>query len=300
MKTFFQSRALWAPLGATFVFLTSSGVASGQTETHPDLPQVLSFVSDGEPVKINDLNISITPPQGWQVSQAPAGMSLVMHQPYPKNQAPAYDSPKFRRNITVVTKHTPTPIDAKAAERLVHDLSAAMKEDAVAKEFQVLEHKFFNYRGENDGIVLYSSLILRDTPMMQMHVLISGSEQQFLLTYTDMADDFTSNQDAFQTAWNTINSIEVQGVAPIRYRQLMQYGGLGFAGLLLAYIFWMLAKRRGNEYAALANKIYEDDGQWEDETPLTQTGVWRLDATGDIVSFCSGGQDNRSTVSGGW
>ena len=118
-----------------------------------------------------------------------ASLSVILTEP--KDPKPSYDKPKYQRNITVATAHRSTPIDEKRAEQLVEQMKEKFGKDAFITDFQILETRFFNHRGTNDGLLVYTSLNLGEYPMMQMHILVSGNENQFLVSYTDLPDRFT-------------------------------------------------------------------------------------------------------------
>lgn len=279
-------------VGVSALLLANASVAMAQEATQPlpsetsaeaiaqTEPQKVSqtFQSDGSPIQLEEIGMTIAPPNGWTVRSFAAGMSLVMHEKEEEQKVIDYSKPLFKRNITVTTRNEATPIDEKTAETLKAELSKAMEESPLAADFQAIEHKFFNYRGENDGLILYSQLTLGTFPMMQMHILVSGSDRQYLMTYTDLADQFQANQDAFQAAWSTMTTAEVNGSAPVRYKELAINGGIGL-GLFLLIVTLFSLKRRSNRKAIeqYADSIYEDGGSSLGSDPITQSGVWILD-----------------------
>jgi len=284
-------------IGVTTLLLANATVATAngevaqpETEETPaqieETPQPVSqtIIADGQPIQLHEVGLSITPPTEWVVRSFAAGMSLVMHEKDVelKEKEIDYSKPLFKRNITVTSRPFATPIDEKTAEELKEGLTKSMEESPLAADFKVLEHKFFNYKGENDGLVLYSQLTLGSFPMMQMHVLLSGADRQYLLSYTDLADEFQNNQEAFQAAWTTMTTVEFEGQAPVRYKELAIKGGAGF-GILLLIITLFSLKRRSNrkKIEQYADSIYEDDGASLGDDPITQSGVWILD---DAVS----------------
>ena len=198
--------------------------------------------------------VSITPPQGWQVTEGMAGASIVMQEPVPDMAAlekaaakSGLEQTTFRRNITVATIQNPSPIDEQRATELKAELVTRFGQSGVVRDYQITEHKFFNYRGKNDGLLVYASLKLSDVPVMQMHILVSGTEKQYLLTYTDLAESISNaNNHVFEAAWNSMVSIAVQGEAPKRFdeKKMALAGTAG--GLVLLGIYFVIRMRRRN------------------------------------------------------
>jgi hypothetical protein len=247
-------------------------------------PERTTFVSNGSPVHIDSLGITITPPAGWEVEQNTGSLSLVMREPH--QDAPSYDKPKYQKNITVAAIHQASPIDERRAAELKDELTRQFGADSLVSNFQIVEHKFFNYRGANDGLLVYSSLNIGEYPMMQMHVLVSGKDKQFLLSYTDLADSFSNTKDGgFEKAWSSIVSIEVTGETPSRENEYLRYGAFG-GGFLALCLLGFFVRRRANkvDYAGEADELYEstdDAGSASGSMLATLAGGWRLEHKGD-------------------
>lgn len=260
-----------------------------------------TFKSDGGAVSLENLGVTITPPAGWEVSTNTGSLSVVMSEP--RQEAPAYEKPKYQRNITVAAMHQASPIDEKRAEQLKAEMIKTFGADPLVSNFQVIEHKFFNYRGKNDGLLVYSSLSIGEYPMMQMHVLVSGQAKQFLLTYTDMADRFSDQKDgSYEAAWNSIVSIEVTGASPNRYEAYMRYGA-GVGGFLMLGLALLLIRRRATrfDYGSEADAMIEaDDSVSGMATSVFSTlaGGWKLDDK-DGSDFAMSGMEFQAEAAGG-
>lgn len=224
------------------------------------------IAKEGEAINMPELEFSITPPAGWEVTKKSAGMSLVMQEPGVDIETVKPGQTIFKRNITVVTTHAPMPIDEKQAQAFKEKLEKDFAKATGATNFQILDkHKFFDYRGKNDGLVIYTQFTANDVEMAQMHVLVSGSEKSYVLTYTDTADAFTKNEAAFQKAWATMSTIQVTGVAPKRYADVQLYGALASCLLLCASLGLFYRYRR-------ASKAYaEFDHEGEDTSAETSS-----------------------------
>lgn len=220
-------------------------------------PESKTFTSDGSAVTLDDIGFTITPPNGWEVNTHTGSLSMVLREP--KVEAPDYDKPKYQRNITVAMKNVASPIDEKRAKELEAELTKSFTGDASVANFQIMEHKFFNFKGENDGLLVYSAMDLGDYKMMQMHVLVSGAENQYLMTYTDLADRFSDQQDpAFATAWSSIVSAAFVGETPSRINEMARYGAIAGSACMLLLVGLIIRRRTGKkDYASIGSF---DDG----------------------------------------
>jgi len=253
-------------------------------------PASESFTSNGAPLRLEALGITMSPPAGWLVDTNTGSLSVVMREP--KATVPDYEKAKYQRNITVAAIHRASPIDEKRALELQGELIKSFSADSSVSNFQILEHKFFNYRGVNDGLLVYSSMNLGEYPMMQMHVLVSGQEKQFLMTYTDLAERFNNAKDGtFERAWNSLVSIDVTGAAPSRMNDYLRYGALG-AGFLLLGLAGILVRMRGRrvEYVTEGEEFSESGRDTLSGSNIaTLAGDWRLSSDfGDSDGEVSG------------
>lgn len=231
------------------------------------------FQSNGSAIMVDSLGIEITPPTGWDVRTNSLGMSLVMEAPVDKDAKIDYSKPTFRRNITVTTMHEGSPIDEKEAQRIKEKLVKDISQIGGISDFQLHgDHKFFNYRGENDGLMIYSTFVMNSFPMMQMHVFVSGSNNRSLLTYTDLAENF-EKEATFAEAWASIVSIKVTGHSPQRYRDLLMFGVPAAVAILV--IAGLLYRRRRSIYREFgdAEKELHSDEEVSGNDAELHTGV---------------------------
>jgi hypothetical protein len=257
-------------LGESFVetpLASAEASAESASDAAPSLPSEekasssVSFVSEGHVYDLKELGIKLTPPKGWEVAAGSNGLSLVIKEP--RDPAPAYDAPKYQRNITMAVIHSPSPIDEKRAQELEAQLVKNFTQEGSSQDFKIVEHKFFNYKGDGDGLLVYSNSTVNGYPMMQMHVLLGSNKKQFLFTYTDLASRFASdNTGAYQLAWSTIVGSEIDGTVPSRlstYRPYFFAGGfMTFLFALLGFIRWRALRK---DYKAEADfMIDSEDG----------------------------------------
>jgi hypothetical protein len=128
--------------------------------------------------------------------------------------------------------------------------------------------------------------------MMQMHILVSGGEKQFLLTYTDLAARFSDQNDkGFDTAWNSMVSIEVSGMTPSRIEGYYKYfalaGGMLFLGLTM---FLLRRKASKQDFDGEANALEESEGEAFSHSLMgTLAHGWKLN--GASAKVASDGDD---------
>lgn len=264
------------PATTTVAQTTETTAAATTTETAPVASD--RIISDGSPITIEKLGVTIAPPAGWEVLQNEMGMSLVLREQGPAEEPalkPGEEKITFKRNITVVAMHETAPIDENEAAIVKEKLNEQFGKQTGIENFQVLEHKFFDYKGKNDGMVIYTAFVMNSIPMAQMHVLVAGQNNRFLMTYTDLASEFEANQEAYNKAWGTMSTIQVIGNAPVRYEDLKLYGAIAagvafFVGLLLFY------RRRRAIAKYQSEDIHSEPSISGDETSSVSS-LWSLD-----------------------
>lgn len=261
-----------------------------KTEASAAVPTVESktFISDGATTTLENLGITIAPPAGWEVVTNNGSLSVIMREQ--REPAPAYEKPKYQRNITVAAIHKSSPIDEVRASELKEELTKNFSSDSLVSEFTIREHKFFDYRGTSDGLLIYSDLKIGEYPMMQMHILVSGAEKQFLLTYTDLAERFADPTNGFyEKAWASMVSTQVTGIAPNRMEQYYKYGAIG-GGFLMFGIVGLLLRRKASkhDYSSDADALMDSGEAASVSMISTLAHGWKISSdsdSGDDFSF---------------
>lgn len=230
------------------ILLATTAVATNEAAPAVQEATPSQFISDGSVVRFDQDRASLVPIPGWQVEPKGAGMALVMKEVITADpNAPVdYSKPLFARNISVLTLNHPSPIDESRAASFQEEYMSLATRDGVMKDLQITSHKFFNYKGENDGLVFFAQHTANGFQMMQMMILISGEEKQYLLTFTDLASQF-ANPESYDAAWKSMTSILVPGVAPKRYMKEMKISGAvagGLALIILPFGFARLSSQR--------------------------------------------------------
>lgn len=251
--------------------------------------QSQQFISDGSEINLPHLGFKITPPVGWEVLINHNNLSLILREPNEKSIQPhsTNETPnqfnnitnrskiKYKPNITMATIHHPSAIDKKRAQQLIKELMNTYGKNSLIKNYNILEYKFFDFKSKKDGILVYSMFDINDIKMMQMHVLVSGSTKQYLLTYTDIAETFSTSEH-FNLAWNAIISMNVIGNPPKRYQNYVYYAGIAIIGLILVFLRIMRSRKAKYDYSNEADIIYRNDEDIMNTSifPHTQTNVW--------------------------
>jgi hypothetical protein len=243
-------------------------------------------ISDGTPVKIKDMSIAITPPAGWEVIKDAGSLSLVLQEAKPVAIPGDFVNPTYQRNLTVAVMHESSPIDAERAETLKDQLMRSFGKNSMISEFKITEHKFFDYRAKNDGLLVYASMKIGEFEMTQMHVLVSGAGKQVLMTYTDLASEFSKPGSGFDKAWSSIASIDVPGLAPHRYLESLIYGSAGGIFVSLAGLCLLVRRRRELKgYMTLSDEIYKDDHGLTNVSMIGSIDSVSAEALGDSIDI---------------
>lgn len=250
-----------------------------------ELTESKVLISDGSPYLIGAHEVGITPPAGWQILPDYLGKSLVVQVPEFKPEDES--KPKFQRNITVAVLHEASPIDEMRVEDLRKQLTESFGKgrDSFAL---APDHKFFDYKGKNDGIIIYSFFESGEFPLTQMHVFVSGSEKSVLLTYTDLTDGF---EERMTDAWNAMISVDVAGEAPKRFEAFKEIGAGIFVFFLLVLSFLGLRRLR---FRSMLKEFetedqseqswYADDGDGVSRSSHRKAGKKRSRSQGDRSS----------------
>jgi len=304
------SRILIVLSALGFSLITQSKIAVGEevstsTASNNTFSATEAFTSDGSVIEIPKADAKITPPKNWEVNLNSPGLSAVFQEPelsetemsnIEKNLKKDETAKTYRRNMSIAVMHHPSPIDSKRAEQLEEEIRKTLGERSIISNLEFMEHKFFDFKNAKDGIVMYVRFKMGEFDMMQMYVLVSGEDKHYLMTYSDLAERFSSG-DFFNQAWNSMVSLEVVGVAPQRYLKTIIAGSILLVILGLSVIFSIIRRRKATKgYMEDADQIYNEEAWDQDkEMPITQTGVWRLSSQGKL-DFNRPGKKNSSDI----
>ncbi len=224
-------------------------------ETLPSVASEAIASSQQNSVTLENINLSITPPPGWEIKTGEAGLSLILAEPKPEFSSPNKEEVIYQRNITLAVKYESTPIDELRAQEITKELEQRFSQ-GVATNFRVIDHQFVDYRGTKDGLVLYSAMDIGKNPMMQMHFLVSGQDKQFLMTFTDFEKRFVEDKAMMQAVWGSMTSLNIEGTAPYRYENLIVYGS-GTLVFFMLLLLWNTLRKRSFNKSLSASDDYD-------------------------------------------
>ncbi len=218
------------------------------------------LLGNGSALHFPEDGLSIIPPSGWEISKNMRGMTLLMQMPRPKTPITDYSKPLYTRNITLALQHQAQPIDEMQAEALRAQLEKTFGQAPGVRNFQIMEHRFIDYRGDGKAILVYTAFDYNSFPMNQMHIYTAGAKKGVLLTYTDLAEEFQKNEAASTAAWNSMMSIELEGKAPQRFEKFIPLLAATGVFLCLAALLIFFRRRRNRRFFESAEHgLYADD-----------------------------------------
>lgn len=250
-------------------------VADGATQPTPaEVPYIPegAELSQGERLVIDGKGFSIKPPSGWIIDRSNPRISLSMMAPVSQGQYPS--------NINVARFSGPRIISQESAEKFA---------DKIVKEFPATSVTIENYALRNsqpiqlaDGrqaLLFYTDFMSSGRRMMQAHVLTSSQTNHYIVTYTDVAENFEPGPDGvqpqmFNSAWESLASMELDSPNPSPSTDMSWVVG-GVAALV---ILWMLFgfirnRRAAAEYRQFADRGHSAGDNDELISSLAQVGV---------------------------
>lgn len=194
-----------------------------------------SFAQDR--INIKSRGFSIVPPEGWKIKSSQS-QSLVLMEPKYKNA-------KYRASIQVV---------GRVGGQVMNSISAKKMADYIAQNFPgrnslLTGYKLLNYAPVNladgrKGYIYYTEFTVDDTRLMQMHLYISSSKKNFLITYTDLPQyfggDFTSEK--LQKVWNSFQTIELDSATPVLFYENNKFLSLSI-GLIIVFCLFYFSRK---------------------------------------------------------
>jgi hypothetical protein len=244
-----------------------------------------TYVADGNLVAIDALKVAVAGPKGWTVSfNNGTGPSIVMEEEKVlvsrKIKKPVTT---YQRNITMSVKHEGSPIDEKRAALLTEQLTNQFSKQSVITNFAILETKMIDLNEGKKAIMAYSSFSMNNVEMMQMHLLTSNEETQYLQTYTDMAKRFSPQDSGFSQAWETMASMQINGKAPVRYQKIMELASVAGGSLLFLFMLMMVGRRKKKKYFERSISDLEAD-EYSDEQSAVSSANWAFEGRDEYAS----------------
>jgi hypothetical protein len=247
--------------GLAFATTGLPAVPAASTAQAAETAEAEPIVSDGSALSLDALGVLVTPPKGWEVDTRKGnGMAVIMSEPKVELKKVKKEVTTYQRNITVTVKHEATPIDDKTAAALAESLKKEFSKSALIRDYDIMETKIFDFAPKTKALLVYASFRLNGVNMMQMHVLVSGGEKQFLQTYTDMATRFSPTDAGFTLAWASMTSLQVKGSAPVRYENIIKFGSAaGIILLLLSTTLFIRSRSRKKMFQASVMALDSDE-----------------------------------------
>ena len=240
-------------------------------------PQVVipegAEISQGERLAIDGKGFSIKPPVGWIVQRNIPRISLSISAPVAEGQYP--------RNINVVRFSGPLVINQDSAERfgdkLVKDFPAT---SATIEGYTLRNSQEIQMADGRNAYLFYADFLGSGRKMMQAHVLLSSETNHYLISFTDVAENFESSTEQgqsqfFNDAWASITSTELDSPSPNPSQDLFfvieAVVGLGFIWMVIGFL---RRKMQANQY-----KEFSDDvsGPADNEELMTSMSQVRLE-----------------------
>ncbi|SMF21372.1 hypothetical protein [Pseudobacteriovorax antillogorgiicola] len=233
--------------------------------------------ADGQAINIAETDIWVTAPVGWEVLENKFGKALVIQEPKPEK--PVYDKFTYQRNITVAVSHQGTPIDDTTVEELRTKILESF--GRYGKDFTLAEnHEAFDFKGQGDGILIYSFLKINKVQLTQAHVFVSGADKSLLMTYTDLSDRFHADQETFAKVWATLTTAHIEGEAPQRFEEFLIPGVAVSSGLFLLILISVIRSIRGRLAYRDDEDYLSDEGEYaeyqddtDDDEPSETSGL---------------------------
>lgn len=214
-------------------------------------------IAEGERFEYPERNFSIVPPRGFEVQDNAGGIFLNMREQHRSGLT-------YRRNIQVFWSKGYHYIDDAAAQRLAEDIGPKFsKYSPTIKDYQVSRHAIVDI-GERKAILFYNSYTIDKTEMAHIVMLISGDQEHYLVTFTDLLKNYEKNEntDTYNNLWwDCFTSITIAGSPPYRYRHYVWGGGALAAFLLLGLPLWLFRRRSSGRY--YDSFVDEPSGQQE-------------------------------------
>ena len=231
-------------------------------------------IAEGERFEYPERNFSIVPPTGFEVQDNAGGIFLNMREQHRRGL-------KYRRNIQVFWSKGFRYIDDAAAQKLAADIGPKFsKYSPSIKNYQVSRHSIVDI-GERKAILFYNSYSIDKTEMAHIVMLISGSKEHYLVTFTDLLKNYEKNEgdEAYGNLWwDCFTSVSVAGKPPYRYRYYVLGGGVLAAFLLLGLPFLFFRKRS-------SGRMYDSyvHGAASDPHDMVEDDDVDVDADDDVV-----------------
>lgn len=238
------------------------------------------------PKVIEKADIQIDTPSSWETTTETGGYTLKTQEPDLKETV--YGKAVFRRGLTLsVAYGEGSPIDEQRALELRKTIEEQFNQPQYL-DFATTEHRILTIENENDAILVYSryNTNVNNTiiPMIVMHVLRANENNQYLFTYADMEERFSTSSE-FTMVYGMILSAKIPGKPIVRNQRELMIGGFLIALLMGLFGLKTIRSRRALKfYESTADEIYglsstqsSQKSENFSSSVHTQSMVWALD-----------------------
>lgn len=177
---------------------------------------------------------SIEPPESWEVVRNQPGLTLLLHLPKSQEQEAGYLS-----TIQVIYQDQAISVDRFEAAPYATTIEARRKKafspDTV---YKIESHDIIDLKNNQKAILFYSSPVdYMGKSLMEMHILVGSGEGHFLLTYTDLAEHFSSRDPGspLMLAFESMTSFSVSEPTSGRFDNLIWFS----SGIVFCLLFWL-------------------------------------------------------------
>lgn len=215
-----------------------------------------TLAEQGERIRIEDKGFSIIPPAGWEIRRNVRGLSLVF-------QAPKVAGDTYQKSIQVRYGQRVYAIDHITADEYARTLVENRSRVIPGEGYRLRNKLPVELANGTKGLLFYTEFSFGDLPMMELHILVSSEKGHFLMTYTDIAENFESDAEGgwLDIAYESMRSARVGDQVGSRFGFLGRVGV--FVGILLLllviYKLWQSRRTVAYEHELEADDDDEDE-----------------------------------------
>ncbi len=229
-------------------------------------------ISQGEKISIEGKGFTIQPPVGWMIQRDHPRLSLMLMAPVSGNQYPP--------NISVLRFPGPMLISQDTAEKFADKIIKGFTSaSSTLQGYSLRSSEAIKLADGRDALLFYTEYQDGDRKMMQAHVLASSKTNHYVLTYTDVAENFVSGSEGstsqvFSNAWNSMASLELDSGNP----EPAETVTIALAAVAAIIVAWFAVAFIRNRRAAAQYRQFSDMGQQtnDDGDFMSSVGEVRL------------------------
>jgi hypothetical protein len=227
-------------------------------------------ISQGEKISIEGKGFAIQPPVGWIIQRDHPRLSLMIMAPVAENQYPP--------NISVVRFPGPMLISKDSAEKFAEKIIKGFTSaSSTLQGYSLRSSEPVKLADGRDALLFYTDYQDGERKMMQAHVLASSKTNHYLLSYTDVAENFVSGSEGsssqvFNNAWSSMVSLELDSGNPEPAKTVT----IALAVIAAIAVLWFTVAFIRNRRAAAQYR------QFTDMSPRSQEDGDFMSSVGDV------------------